>query len=318
MTRSKRKGSSSATIAMDEIPKQAGVSEPINRQPQDKSSQPMSGTGLKRAAQVDLSNAPKKRTKLGPAQRIRSHGHAAWNELLQHRKGVAPKTVIEKAETTARAMLRGPSPSQITYSRGRAAWNELWNQLLEGKGEPTRKRRAIRRHALLSLPAELRNEIYEYVLLEPDIKYGVLVTPDLELPPLLSVCRQVRSESRGIWYNGQKFTHVMSDCNADTMLAWSRHLANIGIPNPNHWKYQFEFDGEPNWDNLMRWCKTLCEDGGLRMDPKTFLSPFQSVIGSACQIARESFDCERSWKECRGLLEILRRTVGKFEKKWLA
>lgn len=66
---------------------------------------------------------------------------------------------------------------------------------------------------LLTLPGELRNLIYGYVL-EEDIHFCVhhmlhecFVRNQLKLPPLLQVCRQIRIEATSIWFSEAIFQY---------------------------------------------------------------------------------------------------------------
>lgn len=57
----------------------------------------------------------------------------------------------------------------------------------------------------LSLPAEIRNEIYSLAIVEPVTLNIRSVHPYLLEPGLLATNRQVRSEALGIWYSGNAF-----------------------------------------------------------------------------------------------------------------
>jgi hypothetical protein len=54
------------------------------------------------------------------------------------------------------------------------------------------------------LPPELRNHIYELVLLDTDVEY-VVDNWDWEFPSLLHVCTQIRSEALGLYYSRTMF-----------------------------------------------------------------------------------------------------------------
>ncbi|EME46102.1 hypothetical protein DOTSEDRAFT_22212 [Dothistroma septosporum NZE10] len=49
--------------------------------------------------------------------------------------------------------------------------------------------------SLLTLPAEIRNNVYEYALYEDP---NIWITSDIREPPLLSVNRQIRHEALGL------------------------------------------------------------------------------------------------------------------------
>lgn len=58
---------------------------------------------------------------------------------------------------------------------------------------------------LLSLPAELRNRIYEYALIEEN---EIAITADLHVPALLQTSRQIRREARSLYFEKNTFTAV--------------------------------------------------------------------------------------------------------------
>lgn len=63
--------------------------------------------------------------------------------------------------------------------------------------------------ALVSLPAELRNRIYDYVLAE---ERNIRITPQLRVPALLHTSRQVRAETRYTWFTVNQFRIVRIFC----------------------------------------------------------------------------------------------------------
>lgn len=86
------------------------------------------------------------------------------------------------------------------------------------------------------MPAEIRNHIYELVLVsESPIK--ATEHPRDAIPPLLQVCRQVRSEALPIFYSQNTFLHVVTDANTAHLCLWlssigpqsCRHLTNLAV-----------------------------------------------------------------------------------------
>ncbi|KAK5715899.1 hypothetical protein LTR15_009724 [Elasticomyces elasticus] len=78
---------------------------------------------------------------------------------------------------------------------------------------------------LLTLPAELRNAIYELVLPQDII---IEVDQNMRAPPLLQVCREVRIETVPMWYLGNTFQHTIKHCNGELFEKWvmycNKHL----------------------------------------------------------------------------------------------
>lgn len=61
---------------------------------------------------------------------------------------------------------------------------------------------------LLDLPAELRNRISEFVLLQDD---AVVITSSTPQPAYLHVCRQIRTEAFEVFYTGNDFLLRVDD-----------------------------------------------------------------------------------------------------------
>ncbi|KAK5739143.1 hypothetical protein LTR17_005444 [Elasticomyces elasticus] len=80
--------------------------------------------------------------------------------------------------------------------------------------------------AFLALPPELRKRIYEYTLIQSN---EVVVDVHLQVPSLLHVSRQVKKEASGIWYGGNHFRHLITDCNAELMTRFERHCDDLGM-----------------------------------------------------------------------------------------
>ncbi|KAK3653364.1 hypothetical protein LTR56_004568 [Elasticomyces elasticus] len=167
---------------------------------------------------------------------------------------------------------------------------------------------------LLDLSAELRNIIYEFVLLQKD---DIVVTPTLRSPALLQVSRQIRKETLAMWYESNTFEIAVNDCNADLLHAWDRKHHALGVKR----LAVLDITGIPNWGNLTRWCKAIC--GGectyLRKDSSD--SRLECVIAAATGIAascnKMSESKESSWANCEDLLSNLRHVVAKLDPRWL-
>lgn len=96
---------------------------------------------------------------------------------------------------------------------------------------------------LLSLPPELRNQIFEYclkaeylpntsVIPTVDDNVCIQVTENLKMPALASTCRQLYQEARKIWLFTNDFHVLIHDCDATVFLAWSvRVKALEGTPD---------------------------------------------------------------------------------------
>ncbi|KAK4891702.1 hypothetical protein LTR27_009710 [Elasticomyces elasticus] len=269
----------------------------------------------KRSLPEDHAVVSRKRRKVRPSELIRLHGRDAWNGILQQPRNVTLKTLTEQDGPEPQTPRTRSRPSRLIETCGSPTQEKLSRR----QSKPARKHQVKRHGGLFSLPAELRIQIYEYVLLDPNKERGVLVTPQLTLPALHSVSRLVRHETTSIYYRGQTFTHEVWDCNADTMLAWCESGIKMGVYTVHDkWRSILTMRGEPNWTNLMRWCKERHEKSGPNVPISEDHTPYETVVVACIRLAREFRDAGRSWKECTDVLDALRRSVGAYENKWLA
>ncbi|KAK3620960.1 hypothetical protein LTR56_023096 [Elasticomyces elasticus] len=193
----------------------------------------------------------------------------------------------------------------------------------QGSGAVTASKRTLRsqtksrladikeqKSAFLALPAELRNTIYELALLQSD---DIEVDDQLRPPPLLQVSRQVREETGSMWYERNVFFQRVMDCDARLVSTWSRYCRNIGMSG----EVQIVISGVPNWSNLLEWCRELVEGHSGYPFPDENDDNMESMILSAHKIALDFNRDHRPWKDCKMVLEVLRRAVGRYDSRWL-
>ncbi|KAK3617304.1 hypothetical protein LTR56_025372 [Elasticomyces elasticus] len=165
---------------------------------------------------------------------------------------------------------------------------------------------------LMSLPPELRNSIYEYVLLEPD---DIDVDTNLLPPALIQVSPQIKAEASGIWYAQNQFHNDIIDCNIEVAMKWRWHILRLGMPTSNGTSAILP---SPNWTNLLRWCQYVCASGqAIRLNLEDDLNPEEAVVEAAHAIAYEHCYDNRTWEECKLVLEPLRRIAGIVDNRWL-
>lgn len=98
---------------------------------------------------------------------------------------------------------------------------------------------------LLALPAELRNKIYHFSLVDED---EIFITSELKPPSLLSTCRQVRNEALQIYYFANSFAHEIKNCDARLYGKFVKHvLRPIGVYSDSRWGYMCYLDGA-DWE----------------------------------------------------------------------
>ncbi|KAK3723933.1 hypothetical protein LTR37_001417 [Vermiconidia calcicola] len=127
---------------------------------------------------------------------------------------------------------------------------------------------------LLGLPAELRNKIYEYALV--DFEDTQIWDSCNIQPPLLHVCRTIRREAISIFYTFNLFNLHIRDCDSKPVhhfyTTQQKYFRGPGIVREGRhsgigWTILY---GTPNWANLRGWCKAWYEGGmGLVAGEKT-------------------------------------------------
>ncbi|UJO21944.1 uncharacterized protein CLAFUR5_09259 [Fulvia fulva] len=130
-------------------------------------------------------------------------------------------------------------------------------------GSPSKKPKTFprRSHRLMKklganflpiLPAELRNKIYEYALIEDN---EISITPTYQLPPLLRTCHQIRGEATLMYWGCNTFGVFMRDYDVSLLLALLRKpwrpyfFGNRAI--------RLHYTLLPRWSNARMWLKAI-------------------------------------------------------------
>lgn len=126
---------------------------------------------------------------------------------------------------------------------------------LEKPGQLVVATKRTRTSRLLNLPAEIRNEIYKLVVVNPS---PILVERTLKPPRLTQVCRQIRLETVGIWLRDNKFRLEMWDCDANLTLKWNdletSMQDSVRVPRDRQRCTDVSvMQGGPNYLNLKAW-----------------------------------------------------------------
>ena len=104
---------------------------------------------------------------------------------------------------------------------------------------------------LLELPAELRNQIYRYAVVEQDWVH--LNDHNSSEAAVLQTCRQIRSEAGPIYYGENVFAVTLTDYKVR--------------PQPAHWvwdvdrakTFKLRNEGSLDWENLKEWFRLYHE-----------------------------------------------------------
>ncbi|KAK3633003.1 hypothetical protein LTR56_016051 [Elasticomyces elasticus] len=168
------------------------------------------------------------------------------------------------------------------------------------------------------LPAELRIAIYEYVLPLHEMIY-ISVNELTCVPALLLVCGQIRREARDIWYKGNFFCMATENCDSSLSVAWTRHCRALNLHDIN---VEVAITGDPNWTNVMTWCKAVFDEGALLADlpdnAERIFDHFgmQASVAVALRVAQRCRNNSLTWSECEAMVTDLRYAFGGYDQRW--
>ncbi|KAK4626902.1 hypothetical protein CLAFUW4_05047 [Fulvia fulva] len=172
---------------------------------------------------------------------------------------------------------------------------------------------------LLTLPAEIRNRIYEYALIEHP---NILITPAIREPPLLSANRQIRTEALGIYYSNLNiFILPIHSSDATLYLRWHTHLQSLGFDDMTSGLVRLS--GTPRWENLFRWCKAVYQGGAsmirfkedIRIKGQT--TAMYHVVIAGLEIAKAGRESGLRWDVVEKLLGSLMYGVVEYDERWV-
>ncbi|KAK4541936.1 hypothetical protein LTR36_007300 [Oleoguttula mirabilis] len=159
---------------------------------------------------------------------------------------------------------------------------------------------------LMSLPAELRNAIYEYALTEDEIT----VDSNLKQPALLHTCRQIPTEALGLWYTSGHFVAQVHDCDATLLVAFSQHLVSIGQTDAKLFMVAYGKD----WKNLEQWCYAIWSGQCLGLPKDEDADDEEAVIMAAHDCTTRHIGMP--WDVCQQALENLKFVVTRLDSEW--
>ena len=114
------------------------------------------------------------------------------------------------------------------------------------------------------------------------------------------VCKSLRKEALGIWYQSNQFVIEIDECDATTMNKWTAHCRKVEQQDVD---ILIELLNSPNWPNLVQWCHTIWkDDNGRKMVKADGMHNLELAVCEAHEIAT---DCKgRPWNACLTMLEI--------------
>ncbi|KAF7192426.1 hypothetical protein HII31_05940 [Pseudocercospora fuligena] len=167
---------------------------------------------------------------------------------------------------------------------------------------------------LLSLPPELRNQIYDLILISP-LGSKPTITGTFSPPPLLSVCSQIRSEALKLWLSANVFSITILDCDVSLAKKFQNTFTSTsGLKEAP--KMSFRMKGSPHWGNLMKWCEAVHKgDTTWFQCKKEGAKGLSVVVTAATRMA--GTPGRKGWDRVREDLEGWRHVAGMVDEGWL-
>ncbi|EME82994.1 uncharacterized protein MYCFIDRAFT_80567 [Pseudocercospora fijiensis CIRAD86] len=166
---------------------------------------------------------------------------------------------------------------------------------------------------LLSLPPELRNQIYELILISPP-ESKPTITPTYLPPALISVCHQIRTESLKLWLSSNTFSITILNCEVELAKRFQNtFMSTSGLKEGP--KMSFRMKGSPNWGNLMHWCEAVYMGETTWFQCKENAKGLSVVVTAATRMA--GTPGRKGWERVREDLEGWRHVAGIVDERWL-
>lgn len=124
----------------------------------------------------------------------------------------------------------------------------------------------------------------------------------------------MRKEAREIWLRQNSFSFDVIDCDGSLLVAFTKLRVRV-IEGLEFELYVQTTRQGINWQNLKQWCKGVRETEHRAYAYDEDSTDLEMVIYSALKIATETK--HRPWEECEILLEALRATAGRVDRRWL-
>jgi hypothetical protein len=158
---------------------------------------------------------------------------------------------------------------------------------------------------LLKLPAELRNEIYQLVLVEPYPHVVTITATGIEEPSILHTCKEVRGEAIQVYYGQNQFEHTVLNQDSDPVAKWDNKVTSLKAAYGIRPKLSCQVADHANRPNLVKWLRRYHQGPFLRRS-----RPSQTLVGLLTEkaIIETMFHLVRGlrilpWEQVEALLE---------------
>lgn len=170
---------------------------------------------------------------------------------------------------------------------------------------------------LLTLPPEIRNQIYQLVLVsEENIEISAARQISIpEEPGLLRTCCQIRNEARPMYFLQNSFTFSVHNWDATLLLKWAQvsplHRATRILYTANLVSHK------ESWENLMVWLET-CAEGRCHWWPAITVSqhPNARIPRLIASLANQLNADGVRWFQIWYALEQSRKMIALFAPEW--
>lgn len=165
---------------------------------------------------------------------------------------------------------------------------------------------------LLTLPPELRNQIWREVLLFPAPLLVNGPSGPLMQPGLLRVSKALRQEASGIWYMENEFIVQIDDFDATAWKRW-RNSALYRKEAPTC----LRIPASTNWSNLKQWLKDVLEgqSAGITEPPASDADHIK-LLWQLLQVVKREYEAKAGWNEVEERLEDIRKAMGWVNMAW--
>ncbi|KAK5701637.1 hypothetical protein LTR97_004455 [Elasticomyces elasticus] len=172
---------------------------------------------------------------------------------------------------------------------------------------------------LLDLAPELRNHIYRMAVIHD--QPIVVSTQGYNIPPLLSVCKQIRHEAESVFYYENAFETELFDYNIELHHKFIRHLKDLGLQKKKINASPKTISWMPHWPNMIHWlelCHRYDVDDKLNAIPNAQAAgrhPYPVTIGALFEIV-DTTSSLLPWVLVKLLVLPLRAVLISIDPKW--
>ncbi|KAK3617718.1 hypothetical protein LTR56_025095 [Elasticomyces elasticus] len=166
---------------------------------------------------------------------------------------------------------------------------------------------------LLALPPELRNRIWEYVLVSP--KKIVINKDTWKQPPLVRTCKQTRTEAGPMYYRQNKFAMIHTDLDFPANVNFCKAAKSlVQIMKHVEMTYFGGPAGQANWESLLKGAKAVHAGLIRQVGPNAQVMGMHAAAIGALRMAHALRGAK--WEEVKKSLEEYKEAVARSGVAW--